>query len=727
MQRLVDAFIKSTLSNNGKAGTQLVDNRWWIETIRLYDTVAFERFGLEELEDYLSVTLTEDPSLLMGFTSDEYRTHIHGKAHQAKDGTWGLVYTRFELSDYKDYWLCFYCSRAGSELKVFDIGSVEEGWRISRRIAADFHRDDEVGEARTEAWQQLRNASDLLEQDQTVDAKEILDAINLKLQTDTLRFARLYHLFIIAMRLEEYDQADILLTELEAVLPEAEIALESRLSFAMKTGDFEQALLFNNELQSRMGGSPNLLWLEGKTYHQLGQDRAAFGALDKALDLDPTHQLAFEELLELSISAEERGISKRFERLADPSEWFRATALKLYHRDEFDELLRLVAVYRNIDPGDSWSDWYEARANYGLKRFEQAKKLYLSAAKELDDEQMRKEAFSGFTLASEKLGGSTLDAYSEAIDDGGLDPSFFFHLLANHIEYREDLSELNELVELHRRAKPDDPWVYYYSGWVALHDQEGGDLAAAEIYSQGYRKTEDAELKDILRSRAVGHYCAGGKARYAYQEFGSCEATFRELVLQLAREGNEKDLDWLKEEHRWKHPQSSINDWAEVRSAWDERRYDDVTKLMDLRGKMLGNENFDEEWPDGKWSVQNWWFRSLVRTQQLDLAWELAGDIEPPSGEDKHNLYHIVVLAARGQSDRVLRFLEKMIEDGQTTPFWIYNDEDLRALLQQEAYDEFRLKYPIGRAIDETIPAGFPGVRQQLKDELLEDSVPAKE
>ncbi|MEZ6070048.1 MAG: hypothetical protein R3C10_07150 [Pirellulales bacterium] len=379
-------------------------------------------------------------------------------------------------------------------------------------------------------------------------------------------------------------------------------------------------------------------------------------------------------------------------------------------------------MHRTVSPGNAWDDWYEGRALHELGQFDHACELFHRASAAFDDEQMRKEAFAHFVRSSRKRGQVAQEIYSDVLAKGVLEPEFFFHLLAGKVEYRETqdgLGELSDLIAIHRQNRPDDPWLYFYLGQFELYKvEEGGDLAAAEYFSQGYRKAVDRDMRDLLRSRAVGHYCVGGKTQYAYRVFGADPDTYRELVLYLTRDGKVEELAWLNEEHKRRNPDDVDLVWAEVRSAWEREDYDEVVKLVSAHEQdLLDNA------PDSRWTIQNWWFRSLVRTKQFDAAWELADSIEPQWGDGQQTQYHVIVLAARGQSDRVIKILEQQIRDEHVTPFWIYHDGDLAMLLQDRAYDGFRSKYPREKALDDILAEEDSQASQQQENESREDRI----
>ena len=404
---------------------------------------------------------------------------------------------------------------------------------------------------------------------------------------------------------------------------------------------------------------------------------------------------------------------------ADPQEQFLDKAQELYFQGQYDELIRVVQDHRETFPDNVWNDWYEGRALLELDRYDPACELLLRASESFGDDQMRKEAFGTFAMSSRKFGKSAPEIYTEVLATSALVPRFVFHLLADQVKYpegSEGLDELSELIELHRLNHPDDPWLYFYLGHFELYRVEaGGDLAAAKYYSQGYSKAKDSEMRDLLRSRAVGHYCVGGKTRYAYQKFGDDPATFRELVLLLTRDYELEELAWLQQEHRSRHPNDPNLIWADTHSAWERGDYPRVVELVSTHEKVL-----IEHSPDSQWKIHNWWFRSLVRTRQFEAAWELADRIEPQWGDDQHNQYHVVVLAARAQAERVIKILEQLIQDEEVTPFWIYLDEDLSLLLEDSSYDAFRAKYPRDKALDDAFGLEEPEPQEQDDAEFSE-------
>src|SRR5262249_52874228 len=137
--------------------------------------------------------------------------------------------------------------------------------------------------------------------------------------------------------------------------------------------------------------------------------------------------------------------------------------------------------------------------------------------------------------------GKVVEAYEAFPDDEA------FRSLAEDILDHGNREGLARLIEAHRRRRPDDILLAFYTGERLI--EEGAWAKAADVLGEAMRKAPPGE-RDRLRGNYVFAMFKTGKSLDAYNELEARKETFAHLAGLLARERRGPELEALITAHR---------------------------------------------------------------------------------------------------------------------------------------------------------------------------------
>jgi tetratricopeptide (TPR) repeat protein len=204
---------------------------------------------------------------------------------------------------------------------------------------------------------------------------------------------------------------------------------------------------------------------------------------------------------------------------------------------------------------------------------------------------------------------SALGRYRAALEEAPDIDLAFDYFSAGYDEGESELTddEFLELVEIRRRQRPDDPWVYYYAGSV-YHGRSENEAAERELRTGLEKGGEDAD-KSMLRSLLANVLLDEGRTVEAYETLGADDERFRQLASFCRWNERPEPLRELIAAHRKRHPDSP---WIDFYQAW----------LHDSAGEMelaieLYRRSLDEVGPDN-YLVRGGWVSACLKADRWE-------------------------------------------------------------------------------------------------------------
>jgi hypothetical protein len=346
-----------------------------------------------------------------------------------------------------------------------------------------------------------------------------------------------------------------------------------------------------------------------------------------------------------------------------------------------DDLPRLTALHRVRMPGDPRliyleglvamqdGDWPRAEAKFQAAL---AKAAAVSPADE-DGPDFAARCRSKLQEARYKSGGLAA-AYAAAPADES------FRELARLCQDERNWSGLDELIALHRRQKPADPWIDYF---LALRAEANGDSLAALTAVQRAEASGDAALTQTVHWLKNQLLIDSGGIAQAYHGSSDQREAFRRLVTHLSSQEDWDGVLELAELHASLAPRRSATLYWAVAAHWHRGEYQQVVDRL-------------TPWPEDRVArlepgqlteLCELLVRSLVRLGRLDdaeFAVERARDeygVDPPQ---------VALILARNDRPALLELLSHPRIARSLFERPLYRDRDLAPLLFDADLAEIR-------------------------------------
>jgi tetratricopeptide (TPR) repeat protein len=442
-------------------------------------------------------------------------------------------------------------------------------------------------------------------------------------------------------------------------------------------GQYEKALMYGRKYLELIGDDADGYLAVGNALTGLERDREAAEAFLKGLDDQPD---SFELLSALRVvlpAERKKEWAERFVRLPQPADHFEALAAEALADGDAAGLDALVSAYQKFAPGDAAAAYYGVHVLILKKQFAEIVPRF-RAALAIAGKERRDEFVTGFLdamLAAER----PLEAYRAAPDAGQA-----FRHLADQLPLPEKKEQLSALMEAHRRQRPKDIWLLYYTG--RLHEADGALDQADQVYAAGQSAAREDDTREAFRSQRVLARFQAGRGLSAYADVGPPKATFDQLANLFDKEELVEQLEELLAAHRKKDPRDEDLVFWFAEADFLHKRYDKV--IEQLRGHRLGS----------RWRLreraQDRLVRALVRLSRgKEAVKEVRAEAQQPVAPILVALAH----AAVGDAARTITALEECVKQ-EWDPDDFYRDPDLAPLLRGDRLRAVRDKYPDPKA-----------------------------
>jgi tetratricopeptide (TPR) repeat protein len=231
-----------------------------------------------------------------------------------------------------------------------------------------------------------------------------------------------------------------------------------------------------------------------------------------------------------------------YEEIGPVDETFGQLAALAYYQKDDVLLEKLLALHGPKHPNSVELHRYRFRSKIRQEQPAEAIALFKAALEKVPSKEH--DGLTNDFLRDMAEAGHALDAYRAAPE-----PDEAFQQLASALLGDDDYPGIAKLIEVHRQADADDPWLTYYRGMLLMHDKAWDQ--ASQVLREGLRTApEDARYR--LRWNYVRAMYEAGKSVQAYREADdkAREDVFNQLANLLLNAKKAKELQELIEAHR---------------------------------------------------------------------------------------------------------------------------------------------------------------------------------
>lgn len=221
---------------------------------------------------------------------------------------------------------------------------------------------------------------------------------------------------------------------------------------------------------------------------------------------------------------------------------FQQLAALAFHRKDAATLEKLLELHAAKHPNSLDLARYRFRLKAQQNQPAEAIVLFKAALKKADDDD-RDDLTDDF-LHDMARAGHALAAYEAAPDAREA-----FQRLASELQDEDDHAQFSKLIERHRQAHADDPWLIYHQGTRLVRAKSWDE--AIQVLGAGMKHGPDAS-RDRLRYQYVLAMYHRDKGLQAYREADekSRDSIFIQLANLMLEARKGKELQALVEAHR---------------------------------------------------------------------------------------------------------------------------------------------------------------------------------
>lgn len=222
---------------------------------------------------------------------------------------------------------------------------------------------------------------------------------------------------------------------------------------------------------------------------------------------------------------------------------FQQLAGLAFYRKDTATLEKLLALHAAKHPNGLELARFRFRLKVQQHQPAEAIALYQAALKKAKDDEDREDLTDDF-LGDMARAGHALAAYEAAPD-----ARTAFQRLANELDDEDAHAQLTKLIERHRQAHADDPWLIFHQGTRLVRAKAWNE--AIQVLGAGMKHGPD-DSRGRLRYQYVTAMYHRDKGLQAYREADdkSRDMTFNQLANLLLDARKGKELQELVEAHR---------------------------------------------------------------------------------------------------------------------------------------------------------------------------------
>ena len=309
----------------------------------------------------------------------------------------------------------------------------------------------------------------------------------------------------------------------------------------------EQALKHGRLAQEWFGDDPYLNFEIGLASQNLGRFVEAAAIYRKALDVNPDHRDSVFNLMRCTgPGVKNDDIAARFLKLKHPQDHFTDFAQDRWTNRDAATLLALAEAMRKLDPRNADAHYFAALAHAEQQRIGPALTSFREAVS-LQDFEGRLDTYFIEFARSMALHDNAQRMYAEVPQKVRS-----FRALSEALTNSGRVEDVEELMALHVKQHPDDPYVALYQAEVHLRAENYEQ--ANKAFALGFAKIADQAVQNRFRWSRVRARYQTGDVLGAYRDIGPHNTVFQQLADSCWHDKKAAELAQLVEAHTKNDP-----------------------------------------------------------------------------------------------------------------------------------------------------------------------------
>jgi LSD1 subclass zinc finger protein len=318
-----------------------------------------------------------------------------------------------------------------------------------------------------------------------------------------------------------------------------------------------------------LGDDPVICYELGLAFNNQSRFAEAVPLYRKALDGQPNHKEAFINLLRCIVPGSKNDdIGPRFLKLQNPENHFLEFAKDCWLARDTSTVKSLAEAMLMRLPRHADAHFYLALVHADEERLPAALASFKTAL-ECQDLDARREIYFSEFARNVVLRDQALPAYH-----GLPDRQRAFRALGEELRLAFKLDDLQELVDLHAKNQPKDPYVLLFRADLHLRDEQYA--LADRNFTMAIAAINDPVVTERYRNNRIRARYELGDVLGAYRDIGPQRMAFQQLA----------------------------------DSCWFDKKTAELKKLVDVHAE---NDAFDTQLPRNRW-------RLALHDKQLDVA-----------------------------------------------------------------------------------------------------------
>jgi uncharacterized protein HemY len=307
-------------------------------------------------------------------------------------------------------------------------------------------------------------------------------------------------------------------------------------------GDPERGRVYANQALDLLGEDAALYRILAQALERLGKPADAAVAVRSALAIEPNSMSDVARLASLLPRDSKAELTAVLERVTEPAVRLPQLASDLVAQADSAALRIVAGQLRKVAPAGPLADYYLATAARLETRHDEAADALRQAITKAADAEQR-ALFAEQLIAELIAAGRPLEAYQQAPA-----PAYAFQRVAEELLQAKDAASLEQLIEQHRKAAGQDPWLPYYSARLALLQKRYGD--AKQQVSEAIKANPGDLVRERLDEVLLEARFLLGEGLESYRESSGKESAFQQLAALASAAGQAEFLLQLIDHHR---------------------------------------------------------------------------------------------------------------------------------------------------------------------------------
>jgi tetratricopeptide (TPR) repeat protein len=530
-----------------------------------------------------------------------------------------------------------------------------------------------------------------LDADRFEDARKVLDRLQRVRFESTLQYAVDLAEVRYAVRVLGSHQLD-LCEELVSRDPSRLAAHLLLAEMCLMAEEYERVKEVCDSYRTVVGDDPDALALKAEAHYRLIETDEATALFEQARKLDPFQPMVLNWVRRDLPSMRKYEIADRLAQAPQPDRLFGVLARGAKADEDWLALEVLGQKFRAMKPTDPRGPAQLIQARCAQKKPEEAVAAYRESILNLvgmDRMKLTDSLFDGLMFTNE------LSRMYEAVPDDLAGAVFrrlsgAFWARVDVPKQEADAKLIAKLMEQHRKRFPDDIWLSYCEGRLAM--QKDDTITAAKQFAAALAKimyTGDLEADSKsgyseLQYQQTRVLYKLGRSDEALRNLKPTAAVFGQLAWIHTANQDAAGLSQLLNERKKVEPQASDLAYWQAELHWMKNEYPAAAEQYRA---FLDREEF-QLFSDREGARQRL-VRSLIRCQKAKEA-----AVEFATWEYPLAVFSVLVLAAQGDVAAADRKARELLETSPYLDRIFYGDADLGPILKGEPFAQFRKDFP---------------------------------